>query len=73
MSIQWQQAGIRAVRTFVQAFLMVYVAGIAGATEMVDLAEPSLLQSAFVAGSIALASFLQNAVENYRAVGYYRG
>ncbi|MCA1788745.1 MAG: hypothetical protein LC667_02490 [Thioalkalivibrio sp.] len=46
-------AFIRAVRTFFQAAIPVYIAGIAGATDFAGLGSTTLLQAASIAGVIA--------------------
>ena len=54
---------IRAVRTFFQAAIPVYIAGIAGATDFAGLGNTTLLQAASIAGVIAALSFVMNVLE----------
>lgn len=54
----------RAIRTFVQAFLGVYLAGVAGAEVGVKaLADVGTLDAAFGAGVIAVLTFAHNLAE----------
>lgn len=69
---KFKSAAIRAVRTFVQTALGVYLAGIVGAGALADFANVGLLDSAAAAGLVATLSFLQNALEESRA-SYDRG
>lgn len=55
--MNWQDIGIRAAKTFGQAFLAVLIA--ANVTSLGDFTWP-LLDSAFVAGVAALMSFVNN-------------
>ena len=57
--MNWQDIGFRALKTFGQAFLAVFVAA-----NIVSLGDISigLLDTAFAAGLAALASFVQNVV-----------
>lgn len=73
MKEQIKQAAIRAVRTFVQTALGVYVAGVVGAGALADFANVGLLDSAAAAGLVAVLSFIQNALEATRSVTYDRG
>jgi hypothetical protein len=57
--MNWQDIGIRAAKTFGQAFLAVLLA--ANVASLGDLTWP-LLDAALVAGLAALASFANNAV-----------
>ena len=54
---------IRAVRTFFQAAIPIYLVGLANATELTSLVSPTLLQSAALAGIIAALSFVMNVLE----------
>jgi hypothetical protein len=56
-------AFIRAVRTFFQAAIPVYIAGVAGSTDFAGLGNTSLLQAASIAGVIAALSFVMNVLE----------
>lgn len=56
-------AFIRAIRTFFQAAIPVYIAGIAGATDFAGLGNTTLLQAASIAGVIAALSFVMNILE----------
>lgn len=64
---------IRAGRTFAQAFIPIYVAGLASATVVGDLANLDLLQQAGIAGVIAVLSFLMNVLESSAGWTYRRG
>lgn len=56
--MDWKDIGVRAGKTFLQAFLAVVIASeIAGVGDFVSL---ELLDSAFVAGFAAFLSFAQN-------------
>lgn len=66
---------IRALRTFLQTFLGVYLAGILGAevTVLNDFADVGLLNSAAAAGIVATLTLIQNFLEESRTVSYERG
>ena len=57
--MNWQDIGIRALKTFAQAFVAVFVA--ANVVSLGDVTL-SLLDTGFAAGLAALASFAQNVV-----------
>ncbi len=57
--MNWQDIGIRAAKTFVQAFLAVFVA--ANVMSLGDISI-GLLDTGVAAGLAALASFAQNVV-----------
>lgn len=54
----------RAFRTFLQAFIAVWLATAAGATSFVEISNTRLLETAAVAGIVALATFVWNALED---------
>lgn len=56
--MDWKDIGIRAGKTFLQAFLAVILT--ANLTSVADLADLALLDQAAVAGLAALISFAQN-------------
>ncbi len=64
---------IRAVRTFFQAFVPIYVAGLVSATVVGDLTDLELIQQAGIAGVIAVLSFVQNLLEESAGWTYRRG
>jgi len=64
---------IRAVRTFVQTFIGLYLAGLVASPTLVDLANPQLLGVAAAGGIVALLSFVQNVVEEIGPFTYRRG
>ncbi len=64
---------IRAVRTFAQTTIGVYLAGIVAAPAVSDLANLTLIDSAIAAGFVATLSLVQNLLEDSRSVGYDRG
>lgn len=65
---------IRALRTFAQTTLGVYLAGIvATGTSLSGLANISLLDSAIAAGIVATLAFAQNLLEVGNGVRYNRG
>ena len=55
--MNWQDIGIRAAKTFGQAFLAIFIA--ANVASLGDVTV-GLLDTAFIAGVAALASFVQN-------------
>ncbi len=57
--MDWKDIGVRAAKTFGQAFLAVLIAANVTAIGDVTL---SLLDTAFAAGLAALASFAQNVI-----------
>ena len=61
--MDWKDIGIRAAKTFVQAFLAVLIA--TQITSASDLLSLELLDQAFVAGLAALLSFVQNVLAQY--------
>lgn len=71
----WKQAGIRAVRTFVQTFIGVYLAGLlaSSVTVLQDFGDVTLLNQAAAAGLVAVLSFVQNTLEDWQSVSYDRG
>lgn len=64
---------IRALRSFAQAFIGVYAVGVFAAGDLGDLADQKLITAATLAGIVALVSFVQNALENWKDVSYPRG
>ena len=64
---------IRAVRTFFQVALGVYLAGLVANPAVSDLADIGLLDSAAAAGAVAVLSLVQNLLEDWRSVDYDRG
>lgn len=70
-----RNAAVRALRTFVQTFIGVFLAGlIAGSvTTLGDLANLTLLDQAAAAGIVAVLTFVQNWLEESREVAYDRG
>lgn len=64
MSTALKAAFIRALRTFAQAAIAVYGAGIIGADRLVDFVNVGLLEAAAVAGLIALITFAWNLIES---------
>lgn len=66
-------AAVRAVRTFIQTFLGVYVAGLMGVPMLRDLMNRDLLDTATASAIVAVLAFVQNAVETWRDVAYDRG
>lgn len=63
MSKVLKDAAIRAIRTFFQSAIPVYLLGLANAKELTSLVSPSLLQTAALAGIIAALSFVMNVLE----------
>ena len=63
MSTTLKNALIRAIRTFFQAAIPIYLMGLANATELTSLISPTLLQTAALAGTIAALSFVMNVLE----------
>ena len=69
-----KDAAIRAVRTFVQTFIGVYLAGLIAGPQLGDLADIGLLSSAAAAGVVSVLSFVQNWLEaGIVHVDYNRG
>lgn len=64
---------IRAVRTFAQTAVGVYLAGIVASPMVSDLADIGLLDSAAAAGVVAVLSLVQNMLEEGGHVVYDRG
>ena len=65
---------IRAARTFAQATLTIYLAGLtAGSTGLSSFADVDLLDSAIAGGGAALLAFLLSWLEETRNVTYNRG
>lgn len=54
---------VRAVRTGVQAFLGVYIAGTLGAGTFAEIADRGVLEAAAVAGILAAVTFIWNVLE----------
>ena len=73
MSTTIKNAFIRALRTFAQAAIPVYLLGLAGASDLTSLVSPSLLQTAALAGIIAALSFVMNVLEGTAGVTYTKG
>jgi hypothetical protein len=65
-----QNALIRAVRTFFQTAIGVYLAGLVAAPTLIDLGDRALISSAAAAGVVAVLSFIQNALEESGAVSF---
>lgn len=57
-NMDWKDIGIRAGKTFLQAFLAIVIA--TKITSAADFLSPELLDQAFVAGVAAFLSFAQN-------------
>jgi len=68
-----KNALIRAVRTFFQTAIGVYLAGLVAAPALPDLADIGLLSSAAAAGFVAVLSFAQNWLEETADLSYNRG
>jgi hypothetical protein len=71
-----KSALVRAVRTFVQAFLGTYTALLLigePVSTFAALLDRRALEAGAVAGVIALLSFVQNTIEGHRDVTYDRG
>ena len=64
---------IRALRTFAQTTIGVYLAGVVASPAVSDLANLTLIDSAVAAGFVATLSLVQNLLEDSRSVGYDRG
>ena len=64
---------IRALRTFAQTTIGVYLAGVVASPAVSDLANLTLIDSAAAAGFVAKLSLVQNLLEDSRSVGYDRG
>jgi len=64
---------IRAMRTFFQTFIGIYLAGLAVDPTLNDLADTKLLASAVAGAIVAVLAFLQNVVEEIVPVNYNRG
>jgi hypothetical protein len=56
--MNWKDIGLRAGKTFLQAFIAVLIA--TSVSEVKDFVDPSVLDQAAVAGLAALLSFAQN-------------
>lgn len=61
-----KEASVRAVRTFVQAFLGAYLSGVVSSEldGIRALASVGAIEAAFVAGFIAAVTFVYNLLEN---------
>ncbi len=68
MGVSLKDAAIRAVRTFVQAFLGVYLAGVGVSPGLSDLGNLTVLDAAAAAGIVAVLTFVVNAVEDFTEV-----
>lgn len=69
-----KNALIRAIRTFFQTAIGVYLAGLVAAPALPDLADIDLLSSAAAAGFVAVLSFAQNWLEETAdSLSYNRG
>jgi hypothetical protein len=68
-----KDAFIRALRTFFQTAIGVYLAGLVAGPALGDLANVDLLSSAGAAGFVAVLSFVQNLLENSAGVTYNKG
>lgn len=64
---------IRALRTFAQTSIGVYLAGIVASPVVKDLADIGLLDSAAAAGVVSVLALIQNLLEESRSVNYDRG
>ena len=64
---------IRALRTFAQTTIGVYLAGVVASPAVSDLANLTLIDSAAAAGFVATLSLVQNLPEDSRSFGYDRG
>lgn len=73
MSEVLKSAAIRAARSFLQAFLAVYLAGVVGAEELGELADQRLLVASVLGGLVAALSLVQNLLEGWKDVSYPRG
>ena len=58
--MNWRDIGIRAGKTFLQAFIAVLIAS--KISTVADFIDPALLDQALVAGLAAFLSFAQNAL-----------
>jgi len=63
---------IRAVRTFSQTFLGVFLAGYAG-NSLAELGNLTLIDTAAAAGIVAVLALVQNVLEGKARVKYNRG
>jgi len=61
--MNWKDIGVRAGKTFLQAFLAIVIATKIGSVS--DLASVELLDQALVAGLAALFSFAQNVLTEF--------
>ncbi len=73
MKETFKNALIRAVRTFFQAAVPVYLLGISGAESFTGLADSKLLTAAAIAGIIAALTFVMNVLEGATKATYSRG
>lgn len=73
MKVALINALIRAVRTFFQAAIPIYLVGISNVTDFGGLADVTLLQTAGIAGIIAVLSFVMNVLESSAGWTYNRG
>ncbi|MCL5736986.1 MAG: hypothetical protein M1274_15710 [Actinobacteria bacterium] len=73
MKETFKNALIRAVRTFFQAAVPVYLLGISGAESFNGLADSKLLTAAAIAGIIAALTFVMNVLEGATKATYSRG
>ena len=68
-----RDAVIRAVRTFAQTAIGVYLAGLVSPDSFEGLADLGLVEAAVSAGIVAVVSFVQNLLEASSSVAYNRG
>jgi hypothetical protein len=73
MSTVVKNAAIRAIRTFFQSAIPVYLLGLANASDLTSLVSPTLLQTAALAGIIAALSFAMNVLEGSSGQTYNKG
>lgn len=72
MPDHFRRAAIRALRTFLQTFLGVFLVGLSG-DSVAQFADIGLWESATAAGLVAVLSYAQNALEALTSASYDRG